>query len=43
MYSGTVSHPAAEYAHHKRQEWTVIENLFDLIKQRETERNGQEI
>lgn len=43
MYRDTVSHPACEYAHRKRQEWTVIENLFNLIKERDTERNGQEI
>ena len=43
MFSDAVSHPASEYALHKRQEWTVIENLFNSIKQWETERNGQEI
>ena len=43
MYSDTVSHPASEYALHKRQEWTLIENLFNLIKQWESERNDQEI
>ena len=43
MYSDTVSHPASEYALHKRQEWSVIENLFNLIKQWVTERNDQEI